>query len=71
MREISLYPVGFKLLKKSFKAAGFTHRQGSGFLLQRVGAEFHLLVKYGVDFRLGNIASRLTENSGLDFSNRL
>ena len=42
-----------------------------GFLLQRVGAELHLLVKYGVDFRLGNIASLLTENSRLDFSNRL
>ena len=42
-----------------------------GFLLQRVGAELHLLVKYGVDFRLGNIASLLTENSQLDFSNRL
>lgn len=42
-----------------------------GFLLQRVGTELHLLVKYGVDFRLGNIASLLTENSRLDFSNRL
>ena len=42
-----------------------------GFLLQRVGTEPHLLVKYGVDFRLGNIASFLTENSRLDFSNRL
>ncbi len=42
-----------------------------GFLLQRVGTEPHLLVKYGVDFCLCNIASLLTKNSRLDFSNRL
>ena len=42
-----------------------------GFLLQRVSTKPHLLVKYGVDFCLCNIASLLTKNSRLDFSNRL
>ncbi len=32
MREISLYPVGYKKLKKLLKRRGFIHRQGSGYI---------------------------------------
>lgn len=32
MREINLYPKGYKDLKKAFKKEGFIHRQGSGYI---------------------------------------
>ena len=32
MKELSLYPNGYKLLKQSFKDYGFKHRQGSGYI---------------------------------------
>lgn len=42
-----------------------------GFPFQLVGTNPYLLVKYGVNFRLCDVASLLTANSRLDFSNRL
>lgn len=32
MKKFSLYPAGYKLLKKSFQGLGFEHRQGSGYI---------------------------------------
>ena len=32
MREMSLYPAGYKMLKKALKKHGFIHRQGSGYI---------------------------------------
>lgn len=32
MREMSLYPQGYKMLQQSFKKVGFTHRQLSGYV---------------------------------------